>query len=1177
MLGASTASAVVIRSQVESFGSDGTAASNFSNVSALAFKQSARELFAADRNVPGIYGFNVSSPPAHLPLSAFSPLATVGGGSIPGIAVDNTALPSAGNVYLASEATGMVYGFDASGAPLGGNFPIDPAISPGGPSGSPKDICGAAVDSVGNLWIANYTTQSILEYDSSGVFQKSISTAAQGFYPCYVAFDSNDDMYVTNGGDSTRSTYKYTAAGGYASGTLFDAHSGRGNAVDRTNHHVFLIDTNVGAVNEYDSLGNLLSTTSGQDATGHLIIPTSSGIPGAAFRGVTVDAANNRVYVADESQSKIRVFGDAQTYPDLTLGTSSGVSNTMATVEGAISSQGVTLSNCHFEFISENVFRAGGFSDLSSGGSVPCSPASGSIPVDSATHPVSAALSGLTANTSYRFRLVAANANGSITTSDAGFTTTGPPIVETMGSPVRTTTTARLDGRVDPSRAAASYRFEYGDQGPCNANPCVSAEPHAAGSGNEFEFVSQHVEGLQPNTTYHYRVIADNGNPDGPATGEDMTLTTFADEAPLSHGHLPGPPGSDRAWELVSAPDAGGNPVGTGLAPGASAISDAGDRAIYGVAGGTPLSETGTLATRLFAERTPAGWQTKNIYASREEATGSGWGDPGGPSDLTEMIVENDAGSGTGPFSIWRLTPGGSPAKIYTGETPSKGGQGVLLVSDDSSRTLISLTGPQDPVHSVEAGKSGLYDVDSGSPQMVSLLPDGTVPACGVTQSTNAGPGIPSGVGVSRSMHWISANGSLAYFPSRGNSCDGPLRLYVRDLDAETTKLISTPPISGPECDAHFIKSIPGAAYFFTQNRLVNEDVEPQSCVKDGSVSTTGGDVYRYNFGDDTLDCVTCVIPGGEAGVYYTNNANTISGQIGIAEDGSRIYFTSRRGLLPGAAAAEGVYRLAVASGNLAYVGSFDALGDYGNSTMNPDGSVAVFQSDDPSLNAIGGQQNGGGEQFYRYDDRDRSLICVSCPVDGSVPTGPVTGKVRASRYGLGANQGSLSADGEDVIFATPTPLAPADQNTAGAGQKPEVGTDVYEWRAGRTLLISDGLINWPAGGNAPEVSGITPSGHDIFFTAAAQYTPDALDGYKRLYDARIGGGFEFPRPPKPCPLEVCQGTPQGAPEEQAPGTATITGVGNLQAKAKKHHKRRHKKHAKKGQHKANNKRRAAR
>ena len=130
----------------------------------------------------------------------------------------------------------------------------------------------------------------------------------------------------------------------------------------------------------------------------------------------------------------------------------------------------------------------------------------------------------------------------------------------------------------------------------------------------------------------------------------------------------------------------------------------------------------------------------------------------------------------------------------------------------------------------------------------------------------------------------------------------------------------------------------------------------------------------------------------------------------------------------------------------------------------------------------------------------------------------------------------SLAADG-DFAFATPSALVGADQNTASAGQNPEAGNDVYEWRDGRALLVSDGLTDWPTRG-APQVASISPSGRDLFFMEAAQLTPDALDGYQRLYDARIGGGIEFTATPGPCPLEVCQGTPKGTPEESAPGTA---------------------------------------
>ena len=96
-------------------------------------------------------------------------------------------------------------------------------------------------------------------------------------------------------------------------------------------------------------------------------------------------------------------------------------------------------------------------------------------------------------------------------------------------------------------------------------------------------------------------------------------------------------------------------------------------------------------------------------------------------------------------------------------------------------------------------------------------------------------------------------------------------------------------------------------------------------------------------------------------------------------------------------------------------------------------------------------------------------------------------------------------ADDGTIAFATPAALVSADLTTNT--QDPTSGSDVYEWRDGRQLLVSDGLTNWADTG--PSVGGVDSSGRDIFILAAAQYTPDALDGYRRLYDARIGGGCE--------------------------------------------------------------------
>jgi hypothetical protein len=403
----------------------------------------------------------------------------------------------------------------------------------------------------------------------------------------------------------------------------------------------------------------------------------------------------------------------------------------------------------------------------------------------------------------------------------------------------------------------------------------------------------------------------------------------------------------------------------------------------------------------------------------------------------------------------------------------------------------------------------------------------------------------------------------------------------MRDFMVETTTRIDGPPLSGPECSGAFIRSNAISAYFWTQARLANEDTAVASCGGE-----EGGDVYRYDIAGGSYECLTC---GPWGAVNITLNLQSPAGlQIAVSPDGLRLYFKTTRHLLPGAneEGEPGLYRLATAGKELAYVGPIGAgeVGDAGKAGegISNDGLELSFASSNPALDALTDSNNAASTQYYLYDDEARTLLCVSCKQNGEAPTSAVpTFGLAELAEGVGPNQTALAQDGT-FAFATPTPLVSADQNTAASGQSPLVGTDVYEWRDGRQILVSDGLDTWPTDPTAvPKVTGIDRSGHDVFFLEAAQLTHNALDGYKRLYDARIGGGFEEPTPPQPCALEACQGTPKGTPGEAPAGSASFAGPGNeAPKKAKKHKKKRHRKAKQRKRaerHAANNQRRTTR
>ncbi len=763
---------------------------------------------------------------------------------------------------------------------------------------------------------------------------------------------------------------------------------------------------------------------------------------------------------------------------------------------------------------------------------------------------VSESISGLDPSIDYQFRLVATRPPfdvGTAISSPLVFTTGDvAPSAETISWPYRTSTAVNLAARVNPRSAPTTYYFEYGPT-PSYGSTLPASMDASAGDGRLSRLVLQEVTGLAPSMTLHYRVVATNAA--GTVSGEDRTVTTRVDDAELDHGALPGPPDSDRAYEQVSMPDTNGNAAGAGLA-----FSADGDRYLYAVQGGTELGTTGGLFSMTFAERTTAGWKSRNIDPPRSEARGNFWLSPGVDSNLSQVVNFNLG------FSVdttaWRMFAD-SPAEQLT--FPA----GLNLTEDlasaspaysaDLSSTVLASSSPLDPDHPYPLGSLALYSIESDGPRMVSLLPDDSAPPCGIPQGASTAW---SSGGNRDKINRLSADGDRLFFPSTGADC-GPLRLFMRTADQDgslangATTLISGSPISGPDWGGVFLTATPGGpadpkptVFFWTASRLDPDD----EAVTDGG---EGSDVYSYRVADGSFRCITCHI--ADPSIRRGSHPETETMAMAMAEDGSRFYFTSQRRLLPGEGrpGAFNVYRLDVADGDLAYVATSDqAVGmrPEAGEALTPDGRVLVFTSSDPSLDALTASENGGLQQYYRYDDAERSLVCVSCPAnapaDAELSSELVQGNVNVS-----FRPTPLTEDG-DFVFSTPTPLLSQDQNTSAPGQDPGVGTDLYEWRDGRLLLVTDGITGHAAL-QPPALQGVSPSGRDVFFAATASFTAEAGDGYRKTYDARIGGGFAIPTPRPPCSLEVCQGDPKGAPDAPAAATSILVGPGNSKQRAR--------------------------
>jgi NHL repeat len=1013
----------------------------------------------------------------------------------------------------------------------------------------------------GNLLMADPSAYRVQEFSPAGEFVRMFgadvdSGGGEGFEVCTVAASCKAGrageevgafgMLTNIGVDSDGMIYaadtypprvqRFTPSGGSLVPSLFPLPGeypfglvGPAMAVDPSTDHVVVFNMD----------SNFITYAIEVDAGGNEVDRYLGVVKASGFTALTFNPAGGRGYAV--TSTSVYVI-DAVARAEVSIAPATDVSATGATLHGTVNSHGSPAAEYHFEY--------------SLDGATWVSTSTATAPADESQHQVSAQVSppaGLEPGSSYSFRLVAEKPGSEpVISAEETFTTASTaPVVETVGSPFRTTTTARLDARVNPRGDATTYRFEWGPTTSYgNSAPADGAA--SAGDGQRSTLVSQQITALEPGSTYHYRVVATNGS--GTTTGEDRTVTTRVSDQ-LSHGHLPGPPGSDRAYEQVSLPESGGNPVIAGYA-----FSDDGNRAIYQIAGGTPQSDNGTMLNQFFAERTANGWKSSLIWPSRGESTDAIWLQPAATDDLSQAMAENfNPGAST-----WLMGPGLKAKKLFY--SPPEIAGYYHAASEDFSRFIMRMKGSPDPSVPVSGDQNfELYDVTTGTPRLFSFMPDGSVPTCGVPIDGNAFR-LPNNY-PRRDSHWISADGSRVFFPSSGSrpGCeDNGISLYMRDFDAEETVEVSGSPLSGPNCSPTFIKSTEEAAYFWTQSRLDPADNAPdaEGCAP---LALSNGDVYRYVFSSGKRVCLTCGF--GEPADVQTDTGNFgAGGRIAVAADDSRIYFSSPRRLVEGegSVGAANLYRLNLESGEVAFVSPAGSPGDLAINlqAINADGTVITFPAAAAEMNALTGSDNGGFTQYYRYDDRDGSLVCASCPLDGS-PAGEIDGTLVGEEQ-IGPNSTPLD-DAGDFIFVTSTPLVGADQNTSKPGEAPVRGNDLYEWRDGRVLLVTSGKTSWDGSfASGPWVAGISPDGRDVFFTVADPLTPDAIDGFKRLYDARIGGGFEFPTPPPPCPLEVCQGEAKGAPVDPVPASTGFRGLGNVTPPKARHRKKCHRQGAKK-------------
>jgi hypothetical protein len=543
-----------------SFGPDGTGPGTFQTVFGVAVDQASQDVYVLDSeegkagNTGRIYKFNAAGEPVNfeaLGSNAITGFELEGADGFEEIAVDDSCFlqklsgaaceaadPANGDIYLARYSEVRVY--NAKGEFLEAiNYSEIFA-------GSQMRVCGVAVGVMGEVYLDLTAEGGVV---LPGVVEKYIPksnpvTAADytsslfGFTEeaCNIAVDSTGLVYVAkllyghhgNGNEHEPglitkyegSQFNTTRAA--AVGTQEGA-VGMTLATDPFSNEVYI--DNRSGVSRYSAAGEFLEALGGAAPPGEPERPgTLDASYGVAVDGTTGVSGSGDVYAADGGSGRVNIYSPGVAFgaPLVSTGAADGAERTSVQLLGTVNPAGPDTSY-HFEYVNEAGYQAalaqGAGDPYAGGGSTASVEVGGGGGVDS----VETVAHELLPETTYHYALVAVNALGSTTGADGMFTTASrtPPVVVTDAAGGVSQNAASISGTVDSLGLQTSYGFEIGlvagEYGPPTGLGSV-------GAGASEVVESLGLTGLQPGTTYHYRIMA--SNLDGASYGADQSFTT---------------------------------------------------------------------------------------------------------------------------------------------------------------------------------------------------------------------------------------------------------------------------------------------------------------------------------------------------------------------------------------------------------------------------------------------------------------------------------------------------------------------------------------------------------------------------------------------------------------------------------------------------------------------------
>jgi hypothetical protein len=907
-------------------GHDAAGGAFTSEVASLTMDESTQRLYAMDRKGPETIISQFDPSGAAAPFAALNGSSTIFTGQEFGYGPENPSIqfdwtPFHGGLYAVDQGGFRAYNPDGS-----------VRFGPSGSNGS-SDVAPIVPD--GSVVFTSTGGGTLFHQASTGgqafaeLFYElptKIELGADGYY--YYTEREFFEHGLFKGRDIAECHPRSVACQRVAE---FAYDSPRDLTIDRSTGNLYVVEAPYNRVVEYASDGRPLNTF---------------GLPEGAFtglfeaRGIAVDETTKDVYVTSlDGSPRIDVFhpGAAVTVPDVTTEPADHPDDTSAVLKAVVNADNVPTTECKFEWGPTSQYT----NTLATEG-VQCE--QGNVLTGTGDHEVTLKVNSLTVGGSYHYRVAARNANGYWTYGkDQFFEGSTPPTSPAVLVDQVNTDGARLTSNINPHGGTTSYHFEVGTQD-CASNSCQSVPvPDGRLSSNlTIQAASATIHGLEPDTTYFVRLVATNG------AGTASPSTTFHT--------FPGPPEGDncpnaqvrqqtsasllpdcRAYELVSAANAGGYDVESPLVPGQSPFSSypaATGRVLYGLHFGSLPGVAGNPTNDgldpYVAERGTNGWTSRYVgLPSNGMADPSAFGSPllGADDQLGIFAFGGEgicepcfAGHGTNlPVRVH----GGPPIPGMTGSLPT----GEIQPEGEVRRYLSA-----DGSHLV-FGSSTKFE-EGGAEGALTIYEHSLAPGGGTEVVSTDGEGHTiSGAGVAALD--VSSDGTrvlvgkLASTDAAGNR---HYHLYLHTAGVKASADLTPGPTSSALFDG--MTGDGSRVFFTTTDKLENEDGDNSADIYEAAVSPSGTVSLRLVSTDSTgapSNDDGCTPPG------TPNSWNSVSGPghcdavapaggAGIARDSGTFYFFSPE-LLDGTDGEAGQPNLYVVppGGHLHFVATIDS------------------------------------------------------------------------------------------------------------------------------------------------------------------------------------------------------------------------------------------------------------